>query len=56
MALIGNNLNHTEEEEKRREVEEKEAESICKECGIYWAGECKLKDCSQNDLNDILIL
>ena len=55
LALIGNNVVNIDEEEQKREVEEEEAKSFCEKYGIYWAGECSLKDSSEKEVNELII-
>ena len=55
ITLIGNKLDLVESNIKSREVEEEEAEKICNDKEIYWAGECSVKDFTPKELTDILI-
>ena len=55
ITLLGNKLDLVESGLKPREVEEEEAEKICNEKEIYWAGECSVKDFTTKELTDILI-
>ncbi len=55
ITLLGNKLDLVESDEKPREVQEEEAENICIEKEIFWAGECSVKSFTVQQLNDILI-
>ena len=55
ITLLGNKLDLVESDEKKREVQEEEAENICIEKEIFWAGECSVKNFTVQQLNDILI-
>ena len=55
ITLLGNKLDLVENGLKSREVEEEEAEKICSDKEIFWAGECSVKDFTPKELTNILI-
>ena len=53
--LLGNKSDLVGKDYELREVAEEEAKNLCEEKGIYWGGECSMKDFTKEKLSDILL-
>ena len=51
--MLGNNI--CDNDERPREVEEEEAKKFCEDKDIMWGGEIYIKNCSVEQLNEIII-
>ena len=53
MVLLGNKVDLANANPSSREINAGEAESFCKEKGLFWGGECSAKDFTEEQLKEI---